>query len=869
MEKIWRQTTQRILKDSEVGALTFSAWGEAHSCILFWLGSNHNNDSSSVPLADSIRIPLQLFDRLVEEEQALLLMKDHGDDSSSSRLPDFFHTDLLNLILNHWRKMVSEYSVLRKEPDLHPQAMVDRVIRYHEESSSSSSSKVQPNTQTFAMIVDGASSFVVANSIDSSSTNENGVVVADRLVRWILQEAPDHPWMQPNVYTFSSLMNAWVKSKHPDAPQKVEAWLDRMHELHEAHPEWDDVAPNHVTYATAIDAWAQVGNVDRAEQLLQDMHSAYAQVGMDHLKPSLPAFNGLLVALARAGDMDRAEALLEQMEDLYASGELDERPSVISYSTLLDAFSKSKQQGSAERAETILRQMKERGVEANSISWNTVIDAYAKQNNVEQAERLLHEMNDEFQKGNHTVKPTMRTYGVVLSGWSSKRSSQSGERGERLLNLMEQMAESGELEELDLVVYNSVLACWARSTSQGAAMRAKDFLETKMIRDGKMKPDTYSFNTVMSALVRDGRMVEAESMLDSMLDNGVSPDITAYNTLIYAWTKSGSKDSAARVKKLYNRMKEDSNVEADLITMNSLLHFYSKTGNARAAEALLDEMCSLDSKVEPDSISFNTVVAAWTGSRKSDAPERAQAILQRMMDYGGNKVQPNVITFNSLLNTWVKARPSEALPHCKRLVGIMFDLVAGGNSSVQPDSITYATLINAHGMSNEKDAQVQAHTIFQEMYRRYQDGDHLLKPTVHTYGSLINGWSRSSHPDAGEKAEEILRWWIERADKGEVNTRPKIVAFTATMKAHTNCGDPRAVYKVDGILSLLLREYENGNENAKPDAKLFSAVLRALISSPIPHKSEPAKKIVHLMKQHNIRPDRFNIELLKQCCNEP
>ena len=155
------------------------------------------------------------------------------------------------------------------------------------------------------------------------------------------------------------------------------------------------------------------------------------------------------------------------------------------------------------------------------------------------------------------------------------------------------------------------------------------------------------------------------------------------------------------------------------------------------------------------------------------------------------------------------------------------------------------------------------------MYRRYQDGDQRLKPTVHTYGSLIHGWSRSSHPDAGEKAEEILRWWIERADKGEVNTRPKIVAFTATMKAHTNCGDPRAVYKVDGILSLLLREYENGNENAKHDAKLFSAVLRALISSPIPHKSEPAKKIVHLMKQHNIRPDRFNIELLKQCCNEP
>lgn len=767
---------------------------------------------------------------------------------ATTNFPAYFQTDLLNLILNHWRLLIFDDPLVRQQADCHPQMMVQRLMNYHNRPTS----KVRPNTQTFAMVVDACASY------------DDGPKVATSLVEWTIEQGFQCPWLQPNVYTFSSLMNTWVKSKHVDAPEEVEQILHQMFHLHLEHG-WD-VAPNQVTYSTAIDAWAKLGRVDRVEQLLQDMHAAYKDVGLGQLKPNLPALNGLLVALARAGEMDRAEATLQQMEDLYDAGELEEPPGVISYSTVLDAFAKSKERGSASRAETILRQMKHRGIEANVISWNSVIDAYSKEKNPERAEALLKEMNDEYLKGNHSFKPTMRTYSVVLSGWSNARSPQSGERAESLLHHMKKLADSDELEPLDVVVYNSVLACWAKSSFTGAAMRAKVFLEKIMIARDGIKPDTYSYNTVMSALIRVGRISDAEAMLDSMRENGVHPDITTYNTILYAWVNSNAKNAAVRVKELYQKMKEDPHVEGDHITNNTLMHFYSKSGNPKAAENLLNEMCLPDAKIGPDSISFNTAIGAWTASTEADALERAEAILQRMMMMdSGRKVQPNVRTFNSLLNIWVKHRPTLALPECKRLIGVMLDLVAKGNSSVQPDAFSYNILIHAHGVSRDNNAMPQADLIFQEMYRRYKDGDARLKPTSHTYGSLVHGWSKCTLPDAAQKAEEALRWWIERANTGEVDARPKVYSFLAAMKAQATSGNPHAAYKVDALLHLLLQEYQNGNQEARPNNNVFITVLQALERSPIPNKSEPAARIIQLMKQYDVKPDQTKVELLKKC----
>ena len=83
-------------------------------------------------------------------------------------------------------------------------------------------------------------------------------------------------------------MNVWVKSGQRDAPERVEELLEQMHDLVVKEPQWN-VSPNQVTYATAIDCWAQRGRIDRVEELLREMHIEYSD-GNDNLKPNLPAF---------------------------------------------------------------------------------------------------------------------------------------------------------------------------------------------------------------------------------------------------------------------------------------------------------------------------------------------------------------------------------------------------------------------------------------------------------------------------------------------------------------------------------------------------------------------------------------------------
>jgi pentatricopeptide repeat protein len=826
---IWRQTTGRLV-EAPVGSFDSKMWSESRSTILYWLEQSDG---------DSIRMPLSLLDRMCEEEEASLVDGNRASDV-------LFNSDLLNLVINHWRKMVSEQpSFLRKEIDLQPQLIVDKMSQYH-----SNSTNLKPNTQTYAMVIDGASSFTT-----QKDDPNDGVLVAERLLDWAIENALDSPRIRPNVVSFSSMMNAWVKSWRPEAPEKVEKLLDDMKRLHMEHPAWG-VIPNQVTYATAIDAWAKVGRVDRAEGLLKEMYE-------EGLKPNLPSFNGYLVSLARAGEMDKAESVLEQMEALYDSGELEDRPNVISYSTVLDAFAKSKDDGAAERSESILRQMIDKGVSPNTISYNSVIDAHVKSRNVERAEALLKEMHDSFVQGNPDVKPTIRTYSVVLAGWSRTRSPQAGERGEQLLDLMESLAESGELEDPDIIVYNSVLHCWAKSPTNGAAAKAKEFL-VKMVDKG-IEADAYSYNIVINALASEGRIDDAEAMLEGMSEAGVHPDVTAYNTLLDAWIKSSSKEASTRVARLYSRMKENSHIEPDLFTYNTLLHFYSKTGNADRAESMLDEICQEESPIEPDSISFNTVISALAQSRRIDAPQRAEAILNKMLEHGG-KVRPNVITFNTVLGAWVKSKKTpQAVVNCERIFGIMNEMLEDGHKQVKPDAITYNTLINSYTLSPDEESRDKAESIFYDMQRRYEAGDRRLQPTVHTFGSLINGWSRSFRPDAGQMAEKYLRMLIEKTKSGEIKGQPRVFEFTATIRAWANSDDPRALFKADEMLHLLLQQLKQGNRGAHPDSRIFGTILMMVASSKLPNKSKYADKLVSLMKDYQIKPDRFNVQQLQKC----
>jgi pentatricopeptide repeat protein len=502
-------------------------------------------------------------------------------------------------------------------------------------------------------------------------------------------------------------------------------------------------------------------------------------------------------------------------------------------------------------------------------------------------------MHDNFlNSGDMEIRPTIRSYGSVISGIAKSRQKDSGERAERILEQLKEMAQSGDLDKPpDVIIYNSVLDCWAKSSSTSEmAARAVMVLE-KMKNDG-IAPDVISYNTTVNCLARAGKFHDAELMLEDMEAVGVYPNSVTYNTLLSAYLSQSSstkskkhenKDQTSQsrksAEKLFEKMRNDSRIEPDVVTYNTMLHFHSRIGDIEKAESLLKEMFLEDTRVTPDSTSLNTVINAWANSGRIDAPQRAEAILEQMLkpniEGGGNdvKINPTSITFNSVMSAWTKTRKPEAAERCQNI----FDLMTNDMGHiVQPDFITFNIMIHAWSLSYGEEAPDQAEAILSEMHRRFKAGNSRMRPNAKTYGSLISVWSKSRRPEAGQKAEEYLRQIIHMSDGdrqrsnsirrfGRQDDQPRVFEFTATIRAWHNSGDPIAPYKADEILYLLLEQVKKGNKRANPDSKLFLSFLLTLASSTVPNKDIYANKVIQMMIEYSIRPNEALLGQLKRC----
>jgi hypothetical protein len=103
-------------------------------------------------------------------------------------------------------------------------------------------------------------------------------------------------------------------------------------------------------YWTKINDAAQKGDAEGAEKLL-------------FKKKKLTCYEYSMVLNAWSRDQSsaeapqRAEKILATMWENFESGELDTKPNVVSYTTLINCWAKSRQKGGADRAEAIFREM--------------------------------------------------------------------------------------------------------------------------------------------------------------------------------------------------------------------------------------------------------------------------------------------------------------------------------------------------------------------------------------------------------------------------------------------------------------------------------------------------------------------------------
>jgi len=381
--------------------------------------------------------------------------------------------------------------------------------------------------------------------------------------------------IKPNTVTFTSTIDAWAQSNHPKAAEKAEALLETMIQLfHDKNNDFGkDIQPNSITFDTVLHAFSKAKNKAKpAEAILEQMDFIRRNMDWD-VKPTVLSFTNLINAWGNqeGKNAQRAQDIMERMEELYVlTKDKDLKLNTITMNCVMDAWTK---ESNWQKAMAILTRMEvlyensneyqkehEPGeiVSPNTISYNIALKALVNGKQIRKAQDLFLRMQS-FTDPN--MMPTTRTYNIMLSGYASLNSSQDG--------------------------------------IKDAAKKASLILtkQLALYKQGNLyvEPDTISFSTCMNAIAKSrtypNKAKKTKEILNAMwelyrsegvddpFESSFYPNIITYNTVLNAaafsaFTSEKEKQEAFLVAlSTFNELRslDDDTIEPDEVTYGNLL----------------------------------------------------------------------------------------------------------------------------------------------------------------------------------------------------------------------------------------------------------------------------------------------------------
>ena len=341
----------------------------------------------------------------------------------------------------------------------------------------------------------------------------------------------------------------------------------------------------------------------------------------------------------------------------------------------------------------------------------------------------------------------------------------------------------------------------------------------------------------------------------------VKPDVRTYSIIINAYSHN---TQSAKV----GNMKEQS----------------SELSNAQAAQDLLDRLISLyketgDPELEPNVVTYNTVLNVWAKSYTLKGAQMAEEILKSMED----KNLADVISYNAVIHAWARCGEKESGEQAESILRRM--------ETVQPNFRTYSSVIDAWSQSGQPDSAIRAQTILEEvesLYAKTKNSD--LQPNTILYSSVINAYAKSTNiANKAREAAGLLKRMQELYYSGEnVKVKPSIVTFNnvlnvcATSDRYCNDnsynsesipinnddfweeaepfhGSLNGMKESDGltlarqIVKMIYKELvSNSNSKISPDHFTYGTILKACTN------------IMH--PKHDEDDATFVREVFEQCC---
>jgi len=285
---------------------------------------------------------------------------------------------------------------------------------------------------------------------------------------------------------------------------------------------------------------------------------------------------------------------------------------------------------------------------------------------------------------------------------------------------------------------------------------------------GRMR-DTQLMNLHMINMILSADMAPANASIERAAvrmfelcgKHGLTPNASVHNNVLGALSRRGPPEA---VLSWVARMRA-SNI-MDTFACNVELKAHIGMGHLDAATSLLSAMMrgSPDSP-NPDSVSFNTVLAALADARQ---PEKAERMIATIYDSGLGALMDSH-SFTSVIHSYAKiSRPDKSAHWLQRML----------EARIRPDVVTFNAVLAAHAHCGDTEGAKRVLRAFND-YAVEECPN--VRPDVISYNTLISACAQAGQPHEAEAAFEAMK---------ASGIEPDQVSFTSVISAHARTGNP-------------------------------------------------------------------------------
>nr|GEU91301.1 hypothetical protein [Tanacetum cinerariifolium] len=409
-----------------------------------------------------------------------------------------------------------------------------------------------------------------------------------------------HIGFRPDTIVYNSLLDGYFKSrKVMEACNLFEKMVD------------DGVRASCCTYNILIDGLFKNRRGQAAYQLFKDLKKKGQFV--DGITYSIVIFH-----ICKEGMIEEA---LELVEEIEARGFVVD---LVTITHLLVAINK---EGRRDMTDRLVKYIKNGDLLSTVLEWRASMEASMKEPQSREKDFTpmfprkgdfkdilsLLSSNESTVFSKETIDPWSSSPYMDHLADEAKSQSQllNSSRGKRV-------QEKG-VDSFDINMVNTYLSIYLTKGKLSLACKLYE-----VFTDLGVDPVNYTYNSLMSSLVKKGYLNEAYGVLSEMEEKVTSADVATYNVIFQALGKMGRVDLVSSV---LSRLTKEGFL--DLVMFNTLINVLGKGGRFDETNKVLEQMKK--SGINPDVVTYNTLIEV---NSKAGRLKEADLFLKMMVDAG-------------------------------------------------------------------------------------------------------------------------------------------------------------------------------------------------------------------------------------------